>query len=74
MNDFRVFRNLRSAFLGLERRRDCGVVPYESLFGEFFAIFGGFFAKSGSEYSKIARNGAVFDVFEKNGVVIALKR
>ena len=63
---------MKSAFLGLERRRDCGVVPYGGLFGEFFTIFGGFFAKSGLEFSKIEENGAGFHVFEKGAVVIAL--
>ena len=72
MNDFGVSENARSPFLGLERRRDCEGVPKWSLFGEGFAIFGTFFAKSVSFFAKMERNGAVFEDFEKGGVVMAL--
>jgi len=72
MNDFGVSGNSRSALLALERRRDCGGVPYESLFGEVFAIFGTFFAKSGLFFAKIEGNLTVFGNFEKSAVVFAL--
>jgi len=72
MNDFGGFENSRSAFLGLERRRNSEGAPYEAFFGEVFAIFGAVFAKSGSFFAKIERNRAVFGHFEKERVVIAL--
>ena len=63
-----------SAFLGLERRRDCEGMLYGAFFGEVFAIFGVFFAKSGSFYSTIEGNGGFFDTFEKGAVVFALSQ
>ena len=72
MNVFGVSENFRSAFLGLERRRDCECVPKWSVFGEVFEYFGAFFAKSGLFFSKIERNRTVFDNFEKGAVVFAL--
>ena len=72
MNDFGGFENSRSAFLSLERRRDCEGAPYGAIFGEVFEYFGPFFAKSGSFFAKMERNGAVLETFEKRGVVIAL--
>ena len=65
--------NSRSAFLGLERRRDCEGVPFGGFFGAFFAIFGPFFAKSGLFFTKIERKGEVFEVFEIGTRVIALR-
>ena len=56
MNVFTVFGKLRSAFLGLERRRDCAGVPYGGLFGEVFEYFEPLFAKSGSFFAKVERN------------------
>ena len=63
---------MRSAFLGLERRRESAGVPKWGVFGEVFACFESLFAKSGSFFAKMERNGEVFGDFEKGGVVIAL--
>ena len=74
MNGFAVYEIIEPPFLAQKQRRDCGVVPYEAVFGEVFAIFGTFFAKNGLEFSKIDRNRTVFVNFEKHRVVIALSR
>ena len=72
MSVFGVWGNSRSAFLGLERRRDCARVSNKGFFGDVFADFGTFFVKKVSVFAIIERNGAVFEDFEKEGVVIAL--
>ena len=71
MNDFGVFGNSRSAFLGLERRRKSEGAPKWRVFGEVFEYFGAFFAKSGMLFAKIERNQAVFDSFGKDPLVFA---
>ena len=48
-------------------------MPKRSIFEAVFAIFGTVFVKNGSFFAKIERNRAVFDPFEKERVVIALK-
>ena len=69
---FVVLGNSQSAFLGLERRRDCARRPNRAFFGEVFAIFGPFFAKSGSFFAKMESKRGVFEDFEKGGGVFAL--
>ena len=74
MNVLADFQKTKTAFLGQKQRRNCEQVPKWSLFEPLFASFGPFFAKSESFFAKIERNGAVFDNFEKEGVVIAQRR
>ena len=71
MNDFGSNGKLRSAFLGLKRRRESEQAPKWSVFGAVFTSFGTVFTKSDSFFAKIGYFFAIFGDFGKEGCEIA---
>ena len=73
MNDFSVGQNFRSAFLGQKRRRKSEGVPKWKVLGALFEYFGAVFSNTYLFFAKIGRKCAVFDSFEKDTRVFALR-